>query len=201
MKLLKTKGVTLVEMMVSIAIISLITIAIGNFSGDIFSYNKTVSYSLSAQQDARQVLRVFSAELRSASPSANGSYALEEVGVNAIKFYSDVDKDGAVEQVRYYLSGSSLMKDVKEPSGNPATYNGAAVTTTLVKYLANGATPIFTYFDTNYGGVGASLTQPVDANVIRLVKINLQIEQDPNKSPNVINVTTQVSIRNLKDNL
>jgi prepilin-type N-terminal cleavage/methylation domain-containing protein len=160
MKLLKTKGVTLVEMMVSIAIISLITIAIGNFSGDIFSYNKTVSYSLSAQQDARQVLRVFSAELRSASPSANGSYALEEVGVNAIKFYSDVDKDGAVEQVRYYLSGSSLMKDVKEPSGNPATYNGAAVTTTLVKYLANGATPIFTYFDTNYGGVGASLTQP-----------------------------------------
>jgi len=45
------------------------------------------------------------------------------------------------------------------------------------------------------------LGSPVDVSSVRLVKMNITIDRDPNRSPTPINVTTQVVIRNLKDNL
>lgn len=195
------KGFTLVEIAVSIGIFSLIIIGIGTFSGDVFKYNRIVGNSLTAQQEARQILRKFASELRTAQASANGSYTLAEVGDNAITFFSDVDKDGLIEQVRYYMSGTDLLRSTIKPTGVPAVYTSAPVVTTLIRNLMNGGTPVFTYYDANYSGSEAPLSQTVNANTVRLVKINLIIEQDLTQAPVPITVTTQVSIRNLKDNL
>lgn len=195
------RGFTLTEIVVSVGIFSFIIIGIGTFSGDVFRYNRVVSNSISAQQDARQILRKFANELRTAQASANGSFALAEVGDNALTFFSDVDKDGTIEQVRYYMSGTDLLRSTIEPSGVPAVYTATPVVVTLIRNLMNGGTPVFTYFDANYSGSGSALSQPVNANTVRLVKINLVIEQDLTQAPVPITVTTQVSIRNLKDNL
>lgn len=195
-------GFTLVEIMTSVVIFSLIIIGIGTFSGDVFKYNRIIGNSISAEQDARQILRRFTSELRTAVPSANGSFSLSQVADNSIIFYSDVDKDGAIEQVKYYISGTDLIREVVEPSnGVPVVYTATPTVETIIKNLSNGLTPLFSYYDSSYSGTESALSQPVNANSVRLVKITLVIEQDPSQAPVPITVTTQISIRNLKDNL
>jgi hypothetical protein len=50
-------------------------------------------------------------------------------------------------------------------------------------------------------GTSSPLTQPVITTNVRLIKINLMIDVDPNRAPVIKTYTSQVSIRNLKDNL
>ena len=195
-------GFTLVEILVAIFIITLIGIAIINFQIDIFSLNKTSSENLDAQTDARNTLKTVSAELRSMAPSNNGSYAIALAATSSITFYVDIDNDNLKEQVRYFQDSTNLKKGIIKPSGIPLTYNPASEEiTNLINNLANGSSPIFYYFDKNYDGTSSPLEIPVNIPSVRLVKINIIIDKDSNQAPGVITVTTQVSLRNLKDNL
>lgn len=195
------RGMTLIEILFGIGILSFILIGVSYFGRDIFQYNTNVQNSLMAQQDARAALRKFSADLRAAEPSANGSYPLEVAEANQFIFYSDVDQDGVQERARYYLSGTNFLRDIIEPSGVPPVYTAAPSTQTLARNMANGATAIFSYYDASYDGTTAPLTLPASIPVIRLVRATIIVEADPNRAPVPITVTTQVSIRNLKDNL
>ncbi|MEK7531636.1 MAG: hypothetical protein AAB545_01785 [Patescibacteria group bacterium] len=194
-------GVTLLEIVIALGIFALVGGAVGTFARDLFVYSGGVSNSLSAQQDARAILRDFAAEVREAQLAANGAYPIEKADNNELIFFSDIDKDGTRDRVRYYLSGNSLMKDVTIPTGSPPGYTGAPKIKTLIHDTANGGTPFFSYYNTSYDGTAAALVQPVTISVVRLVKANVIIERDPNRSPTPITVTTQVSFRNLKDNL
>lgn len=197
-----TQGLTLPEILIAVFIFGLIAGAVGLFGRDIWYLQSIFDSSLTSQQDARQILRQITAELREAAPSANGSYPLEAVGDNDLVFYSDIDNDGVKERVRYYVSGLILKKEVVEPTGNPAVYTGAPTVTNIVNDVRNGGSPVFQYFDTNYDGTTAPLAQPSNnIQAIRLIKINLAVDRDPYRSPNPATTTTQVSIRNLKDNL
>ena len=57
------------------------------------------------------------------------------------------------------------------------------------------------YFDSNYTGTSTPLSQPVQATQVRLIRITVRIEKDPNKSPGPLTATSQVFLRNLKNNL
>jgi hypothetical protein len=63
--------------------------------------------------------------------------------------------------------------------------------------------PIFEYFDSSYDGsaTAPALIFPVTPINIRLVRITVKIDSDPLQSPDEFIVTTQVSVRNAKDNL
>lgn len=189
----KKSGFTLVEILVAIFIITLIGLAIVNFQIDIFNLNKISSKNLNAQTDARKALKVLSAELRSMSPSDNGSYAIALTSTSSITFYVDMDSDNSKEQIRYFQDGTNLKKGITKPTGT--VYNIANETVTnLVSDLANSSsTPIFDYYDTHYDGTTNPLSIPINIPSVRLIKINILIN-------NNINVTTQVSLRNLKDN-
>jgi hypothetical protein len=73
--------------------------------------------------------------------------------------------------------------------------------TEMVHNITNGNSGIFSYYDSSYDGTTAALTTPVTISAIRLVKVSLVIDADPGKSPTAVTITTQTSIRNLKDNL
>jgi hypothetical protein len=107
------------------------------------------------------------------------------------------------EQVRYFLQGRDFKKGVIKPTGSPLVYNqGVEQITTLVKDVSNAtSTPIFEYFDSSYTGTSSPLATPVQVTKVRLVRINIKIEKDPNRAPAPITVTSQVFLRNLKDNL
>lgn len=197
---LRNEGMTLAEILVAVAIITVIGLAISTFARDLFMYSGTVQSNLSAQQDARQMLRQFASELRIASQSSTGTYPISEASDTAITFYSDLNGDGVKDRVRYYISGNMIKKDVLVPTGLPLAYTGTPATSIVMRDLSV-TTGIFSYYDKNYTGTSAPLGSPVDVSSVRLVKMNITIDRDPNRSPTPINVTTQVVIRNLKDNL
>jgi len=195
-------GFSIIEVLVVIFILSLIGVAVATFQKDVFSFNTILSSSLAAQDEARRALRIITAEVRPLSPSSVGAYPIAEADPTSFIFYNDIDSDQLKERVRYFLDGKTLKKGVIKPSGNPLTYNPAnEIISEIVHDVANGATAIFNYYDTNYDGTTPPLTEPVNLLAVRLVKVTIVIDKDPNRSPGPITLTTQVSMRNLKDNL
>jgi type II secretory pathway pseudopilin PulG len=195
-------GFSIIEVLIVIFILSLVGIAVAAFQRDVFSLNTIISNSLVAQDETRRALKMVTAEIRPLSPSSVGAYPVVEADPTSFIFYSDIYNDQLKERVRYFLDGTILKKGVIKPSGTPLTYNPAnEIIIEVIHDIANGTTPIFNYYDTNYDGTTSPLTQPIDMLAVRLIKITIVIDKNPNKSPGPITLTTQVSMRNLKDNL
>jgi hypothetical protein len=196
------KGFALIETIVAVFIFTLIIVAIGAFQKDIFSLNGMLTGSIGSQDEARRALKTITVEIRSASMPNNGSYPIETPATaSSFIFYCDTDNDSLKERIRYFLDGTILKKGTTKPSGSPLSYNPAnEKITELVHYMANGATPIFSYYDENYDGTTLPLGTPINVSMIRLLKITLIIDSNSQRPPGPVTFTTQVSIRNLKDN-
>ncbi len=197
------EGVTLVEILISLSIIGFFVVTASTFEKDIFALNTNLQSNLNAQLDARHLVKIMIAELRKASASAEGSYAIDSASTTTMTFFSDVDSNGISDKVRYFLSSNSIKKGVIMPTGSPLVYNPAneVITTLINNAISSSTLPIFQYFPSTYAGTSSPLTYPIDISSIRLVKITVIIDSDPNRSPIPIIVTSSVSIRNLKDNL
>ena len=195
-------GFSVIEAMVAISILTLVGLAVYAFEKDVFSLNRILSQSIIAQEEVRRALKIMSAEIRAASPSSIGAYALAETTTSSFIFYSNIDDDSFKERVRYFLDGTVLKKGVTKPAGNPLTYNPASeIVNDVVRDVANGTAALFSYYDTDYDGTTQSLAEPIDVSVVRLVKIVITVDRDSSASPNPMTLTTQISMRNLKDNL
>lgn len=197
------KGLTIAELVISIAILSVLAVTIGTFQRDIFSLNFSAQNNLSAQLDARHVLKQMIAELRESSASSLGAYPIALASTSALTFYSDVDNDGIKERIRYYLSGTTLRRAELTPTGSPLVYVDAneEITSVVANVANNATTSIFSYYPSTFAGTSTPLAQPVTIANIRMININVVIEKDANKSPVPLVVTTSVVLRNLKDNL
>lgn len=198
----KKIGFTLVEMLVVIGILSFVTVMAFRLEGDIFVLNNLSQSSLNSHFQGQNVMRSVIPELRKAATSALGAFPIASVASSSITFFSDIDNDSIAEQVRYYIQGTVLMKGVITPSGSPFSYNPAGeVVTTVAINIANGtSTPVFDYYDTNYDGSSAPLVLPANVNSIRLIKVTVVIDDNLNKLPAPLTFTSQVTLRNLKDN-
>jgi prepilin-type N-terminal cleavage/methylation domain-containing protein len=199
----KNHGMTLVEIVVAMSIMVVVMIAVVAFEYNVLDYNRYSQVTLSNVQDATNILKYMSRELRTMSPSANGSYPILSAATSSITFYSDIEGNGTKEQIRYYLSSTTLYRGVTEPSGSPQTYNLSNESTSIIVTGVRNATSsaLFEYFNSSYSGSGLPLTYPMAISSIRLVKINITIDSDPRRSPVPITYSTQVSLRNLKDNI
>lgn len=193
----------MVELIISVAIFSIVAIVMSTFQKDIFSLNRNLQSGLNAQLEGRHVIKIMVSELRKTSPSVLGAYPIELASSTGITFYSDVDNDGLKDKVRYFLSGNTIKKGVIAPTGSPYTYSsGNEKLTTIINYvIASSTLPIFQYYTSTYAGTSTPLSQPVTASSVRLIKINVIIDTNPLTSPSALIITTQVTPRNLKDNL
>jgi prepilin-type N-terminal cleavage/methylation domain-containing protein len=202
-KILLKKGMTLAEIIVAIGILGLIMVAVSNFQKDVLLNNRYGQDSLTGIQDSRVILRTIVRELRGASQSNNGAFPILSVATNTMAFFSDTNSDGLKEQIRYFLSGSKLQKGIIKPTGNPLVYSSSSeVITTLADNIRNSSsTPLFRYYNSSYSGTEASLSYPITLSNIHLVRIDLSIDVNPSRSPLPRTYSTQVSLRNLKDNL
>ncbi len=180
------------EVIVSIGIIGILSVAVTTFSRDIFVLNRNISSDMQIIQSVQSTLQKLTSELRSASLSNTGTFPILEASSTAVTFYSDSNYDGIKEQIRYYLVSDILYRSEIHPVGNPLTYTASSSVSVALTNISSGVT-LFDYFDSDYAGTSSPLTQPVDPQYVRLIKITLPVGTEV--------FTTQVVIRNLKDNL
>lgn len=197
-----SRGFSLLEILIGTAILGLLGVAGWGLSRTVLSFNATAYDSLSAQADVLKIVNAWAGEIRSASTAENGAYPVVSASTGTFAFYSDVDDDGVVERVRYFVSGDKIRKGVIKPVGSPPVYDtGAETVIDQVRDVTGSATAVFQYYDSSYDGSTPPLPQPVEVSDVRLVKITVAIDRDPLRPPGPIEVTTQVGMRNLKDNL
>lgn len=199
------KGLTVIELVIVLAVLLLAVGAIVTFQTDFFSIGSFLEKGFTVQRDTERVIDEIVEEIRTAGQSEAGGYPLEITASTSLAFYANIDKDAAKERIHYFLNGSDLWKSVVQPAGQPATYATSTATETLVLMLRNVITndtpQIFSYYDSNYAGTTTPITQPVNVLSIRLIGISITVDEDTGLLPPPITVSSQVTIRNLKDNL
>ncbi len=202
-----SSGVTLMELLIAIFIIGTVGVGIAKLSGDVFSFNRYFDSAFGTADRAQRLLRPMAQEIRSAGQPNSGAYPIDTANTNDFIFYSDINNDTLVDRVRYYLSGTSLIKEVTPPTGNPLTYNDTnKVTTTLMTNVRNtalGNVPIFNYYDSSHtgGSTGEVTAGTGDITTIRLIRVTIHIDADLHMSPPPTVVTTLIAVRNLKQQL
>ena len=110
----QNRGFTLIE---TLAAIGIFTLAFGATTAFILVIYRTQGYAFqqsTAINEARKGVETMVKEIREAKTGDNGSYLIEKADDNEFIFYSDIDKDGEIERVRYFLGGSSSATSTKE---------------------------------------------------------------------------------------
>lgn len=192
-------GFTLVEVLISMAIFAGIAFIIGTFMKSIFDYQLLFTQQLSAQQEIENTFATMIPEVRSMVPSALGGYAIGQVSTSSIIFYGDIDADGVADQIRYFLSGTTLKKGIIKPTGNPSVYSGANEIINDVAHDVVVGAPIFSYYDVNFTGSESAMTYPINISNIRLIRVALTL-RDPNKTT-PLSASIDIVPRNLRTNL
>jgi type II secretory pathway pseudopilin PulG len=188
------KGLTIIETLVFIAIF---TLAIGAVSGLLVYFYKSNAYVIQQAytvNSARKGVEVMTREIREATYSDTGAYPVVESQDQSFSFYSDIDRDNKIEKVRYFLEGSNFKKGEIEATGDSPRYDDDnEVISILSDNVRNGTQKVFTYYNASSTEV-ADLTQLTD---IKLVKVSLIVNIDPNRPPEEFTLTSSAQIRNL----
>lgn len=190
------KGFTLIESLVTVAIFVL---ALGATVGLVLGLYRSQGYTFQQAQaieEARNGIEIMVKEIREARGGDDGSYIIERADDFEFIFYSDIDKDGDTERVRYFVEGTDFRKGVIEPSGFPLEYTGEEKISILSKYVRNQP-PIFHYFD----GDLQELPAPARLKDTKLMRVYLVVNVDPNRPPQDFVLESDVQLRNLKTNL
>lgn len=197
-------GFTLVETIVGISLFVVLALGVFALISFLLTVSKQQGGALSDSDQARQVAFNLINELRNASVSSVGGYPLATAENQQLVFFSNIDSSSDIERLRYYVSGGSLYKGVLKPSGSPLGYNPVNETTRVIQAnLANGANPVFYYYDGTYvGATDNYLSQPVSLMAVKYIKIKLQVFNKAGKSnTNYFTVNAGGAIRTLKTNL
>jgi len=203
---MENKGFSLIELVVAVAVSVAVVFLVTAFARNLFVLNLSAQSRMTAILESRKVLGTMVAELRSTAPSALGSYPIESVATSSVVFFVDVNSDEASDRLRYFFDpvSRSVKRGVVLASGSPPSYAlGSETFSTLITGVSNDEfLPLFEYYDGEYDGSSTPLPWPVNIPDIRLVKINIRIERDPNRTPTEFMViSSQATLRNLKDNI
>lgn len=188
------KGMTLSEVMVTIAIFSIVMVGVNQlFIKSWQNYNfvmHTSEASIAANRGVSEMVNI----LRKTTNPDNGAYPILNAGSFDLKFFSDIDNDDVIEKVHYYLSGTNLMVGTSESSGFPPVYPaGDTATSVIIKNVVNsGAQPLFYFYD----GQNNIVSDPAgNLNDIRMIEVNLYIDRKEGD----LNIESYASLRNLSD--
>ncbi|MEK7110663.1 MAG: hypothetical protein AAB867_02325 [Patescibacteria group bacterium] len=200
-------GFSLFEVLLVMALFSSTLFVVIRFRSNLDLLQNIVNQKLQSRQDIDQAFQRLVTDIRSAGPSSLGGYAIEAAATGSLTFYSDIDKDGIFERVRYFLASSTsatttLQRGIVEPAGNPLVYaTSTEIVATAAANVVNTSTvQLFAYYDANYTGSEAPLSVPITTTAVRLVKISLLAAVNPNTAPVSPLFSDLVRIRNLRSN-
>lgn len=197
----RTAGFTYVEMIVVIALFTLLSLAVTNAIRSFYTFNAYTIAQAYQVAEARRGMQYSTRDIREMTFADDGAFPLVSMATNSISFYSDIDRDDSVELVRYELSSTTLFKYVSDAAGDPPTYSTSTPdeTYTISIYVQNNIQGVdtFTYYDLN-GDLATPSTLVTD---IRYVGISLIINIDPVRDPGEFMLRSSASLRNLLESL
>lgn len=182
------KGVSLVELMVVasmlIVVLGAVLAVIDSTLGSYLYQSHRVESADKARQGMIEVVK----EIRQAErPLLLPIY----IPNNDLRFKADLDGNGTIEAIRYYLESGQLKRMKTESfdsgTGEPIWPSEGVVRISNVVNNPN-TQPIFV-FTTKDGG------SPTSEN-IRVVRIHLFVDTNPGKPPSAVELTTDVQLRN-----
>lgn len=191
------KAFTLIEALVTltifiIALAATVGMILGLYRAHAFTFQQAL-----AIEEARNGIEIMVKEIREARPGDDGAYIIEGAQDFEFIFYSDIDKDGDTERVRYFVEGTDFKKGVVNPTGDPLWYDPTQETVSILSKYIRNAPPIFRYFD----GSLNELPAPARLKDTKLMRLYLVINVDPQKPPQDFVLESDIQLRNLKENL
>lgn len=196
---------TLIELMVAITIL---LIGMEGFTLLFSNALKTNSYTLEMGRSSLMVsqgVNKIGGFIRGARQADSGAYPVKSADDNDLILYSDYNKDGITERLHFYKNGQNIYMGVTVPGSTmPKTYpSGDQQTFSIASSIVNTASePIFYYFGKDFAGdetVSLPLDTPATVANIRIIKIHLKINIDPNRAPDNIEMQSFIEMRNLND--
>ncbi|KKP59874.1 MAG: hypothetical protein UR52_C0002G0102 [Candidatus Gottesmanbacteria bacterium GW2011_GWA1_34_13] len=201
---IQNQGFTLVEVIVAAFIFVVISAGTAIFS---VYFLRNYSFSFEENQavgQAQNTLTTLVREIREARFAEDGAWAITQADDNIFVFYSDVTNDSRPDRIRYFLDGTELKKGVIEPTAVPVTYPTASEKIYIIAdNVDNQSTPIFRYYNGNWPSDTTNNPLTVGQRILntRLVKIYIRININSNTGALPFEMTEDVQIRSLKDNL
>lgn len=204
-------GFTLVETLVALTIFSI------GMAATVMVFAKTMkskAYALEMGKSSFVVSRSVGdliGYLRRTRQSDAGAYPIVSANANDLVVYSDYDKDNRTERLHIYLSNGIVYLGIGKPSATfPKTYplldatHDTDTKVVLARQIVNTPSdPMFSYYNKDYpldtANNPVNVSGGADVSQIRLIKIFLKINIDPNRAPDNIQQESFVELRNLND--
>jgi prepilin-type N-terminal cleavage/methylation domain-containing protein len=166
-------GFTLLELMISIGLTVFVMAAAYLMLDTVSSAANRAQAQSQATEENRHAIEVLTREIRQAVEITQGYGAFDTASytATACAFYSDVDRDGSPEKVRYYLQSGRLMKVVYQNLTTLAPFTFSATPDTgypkgVCSIVSN--TDIFRYVDGQDPPVDVPATRSRDAATVIL---------------------------------
>ena len=191
------KAFTLVETIIVVSILGVAGIALSTMIAFFYRSNAYLLEQTTAVDSANRGLEFAYKDIREASYGEDGSYPVAVAATSSVTFYSDVDGDGPVEKVRLYRTNDTFYRGVTNAAGNPPSYASQPETTSVIStYVKNdNGTPLLHY----YNGAGTELTGTIDIAEVRSVRVQLNVDLNPFRAPNIVSLERTATLRNLRD--
>jgi len=189
-----TRGFTLAETLVVIAIVSVMGIAVTSMISYFYKSNAYVFQQTSALDSAHRGIEYSFRNIREASYGDDGAYPIAQAATSSITFYADVDNDGPIERIHVYLISGTLYRAVTNSAGSPPTYVGQteAVSTIATTVVNATSTPVFRYFNAS----GTELTAPINVLDIASISTELSVDLNPSRAPDIFTLRASATLRN-----
>jgi type II secretion system protein J len=195
------KGFSLIELLVALAIMSIVSLAIYSvFAASSRTYT-TQGVTADVQQSVRAAMEVMLQDIRAAGldPTASGNFGIELADASKLRFtldsidagindFNGVLEDVQSERITYVLDGTEL---------NQILYETTASETAAEPLISDVQNLTFTYYDAE----GNDLGSPVPAlqlSDIRSIEVSISIEEPAGRDEPVSRtLTKQVNCRNM----
>jgi prepilin-type N-terminal cleavage/methylation domain-containing protein len=193
------RGLTLVEMIVVVALFTILMLAITESIASFYRFNGYTLAQSYQVTNARKGIEQMVRDLREMTYADDGTFPLASMDEYQVTFYSDVDRDASVEYLEYKLSSTTLTRNIYKATGTPPTYNTSGEPTTsfvVSEYVQNELqnVPVFVYYD----GQGHPATATSTVTDIQYIQVNTTVNIDPIRDPGQYMLRSSASLRNLK---